>query len=67
MPEGEERDRALAEASRPFRYVDKGSMATIAKFSAVTKIGKIQITGFVAWVAWLVLHGGFGSWLGTSS
>ncbi|HJE51179.1 MAG TPA: NAD(P)/FAD-dependent oxidoreductase [Tessaracoccus flavescens] len=40
----------------PFKYVDKGSMATIAKYSAVAKIGKIQLTGFIAWAAWLFLH-----------
>lgn len=40
----------------PFRYVDKGSMATIAKFAAVVKIGRLELTGFVAWAAWLFLH-----------
>lgn len=40
----------------PFAYVDKGSMATISKFSAVVKIGRLEVTGFVAWVAWLFLH-----------
>ena len=40
----------------PFRYKDKGSMATISKFSAVAKIGKLQLTGFIAWFAWLFLH-----------
>lgn len=39
-----------------FRYTDKGSMATISKFAAVVKMGKIQLTGFIAWVAWLFLH-----------
>ncbi len=53
---GEARDKALAEASKPFKYVDKGSMATIAKFNAVVKVGKFEITGFVAWAMWLVLH-----------
>ncbi|GAA4898284.1 NAD(P)/FAD-dependent oxidoreductase [Tessaracoccus lubricantis] len=40
----------------PFAYKDKGSMATISKFAAVTQIGKLQLTGFVAWLAWLFLH-----------
>jgi NADH dehydrogenase len=40
----------------PFKYFDKGSMATISRFSAVVKVGKIQITGFVAWLMWLALH-----------
>ncbi len=40
----------------PFKYFDKGSMATVAKYSGVAKIGPIQITGFIAWLAWLFLH-----------
>lgn len=39
-----------------FKYTDKGSMATISKFSAVVMLGKVRITGFIAWVAWLFLH-----------
>ncbi|MEZ5084833.1 MAG: NAD(P)/FAD-dependent oxidoreductase [Tessaracoccus sp.] len=39
-----------------FSYFDKGSMATIAKFSAVVKVGKLEYTGFFAWVSWLILH-----------
>jgi NADH dehydrogenase len=40
----------------PFKYFDKGSMATISRFSAVVKVGRLQITGFVAWLMWLALH-----------
>jgi len=40
----------------PFKYFDKGSMATISRFSAVAKIGKLEFGGFIAWLAWLVLH-----------
>ncbi len=39
-----------------FNYFDKGSMATIAKYSGVAKIGPLRITGFIAWIAWLFLH-----------
>lgn len=39
-----------------FRYRDKGSMATIARFKAVVKIGKLKFTGFPAWAAWCFLH-----------
>ncbi len=39
-----------------FTYFDKGSMATIAKFSGVVKMGPIRLTGFIAWLAWLFLH-----------
>jgi NADH dehydrogenase len=40
----------------PFQYFDKGSMATVSRFSAVAKIGRLEFGGFVAWLAWLVLH-----------
>jgi NADH:ubiquinone reductase (H+-translocating) len=41
---------------KPFHYFDKGSMATISRFRAVAMIGKLRLTGFVAWVLWLVVH-----------
>ncbi|WP_409332117.1 NAD(P)/FAD-dependent oxidoreductase [Trujillonella humicola] len=41
---------------KPFRYKDKGSMATISRFSAVADIGKFKFEGFIAWVLWLVVH-----------
>ncbi|EME22060.1 NAD(P)/FAD-dependent oxidoreductase [Rhodococcus triatomae] len=40
----------------PFKYFDKGSMATISRFSAVAKVGKLEITGFIGWLMWLVVH-----------
>ena len=40
----------------PFKYFDKGSMATISRFKAVALIGKFRLTGFLAWLAWLALH-----------
>ena len=40
----------------PFKYFDKGSMATISRFKAVAMIGKIRVTGFVAWLMWLAVH-----------
>ena len=39
-----------------FKYFDKGSMAVISRFGAITKMGKIELTGFIAWVAWLFVH-----------
>jgi len=43
--------------ARPaFIYKDKGSLATIGRSRAVAQIGKIKLTGFTAWVAWLLLH-----------
>jgi len=46
-------DRAQRE---PFQYFDKGSMATVSRFSAVAKVGPVEFGGFIAWLAWLVLH-----------
>lgn len=40
----------------PFQYFDKGSMATVSRFSAVAKIGPVEFSGFIAWLIWLVLH-----------
>src|SRR6201991_934011 len=40
----------------PFQYFDKGSMATVSRFSAVAKVGPLEFGGFIAWLAWLVLH-----------
>lgn len=43
--------------ARPaFVYHDKGTMATIGRSKAVAHIGKIKLSGFPAWVAWLALH-----------
>lgn len=40
----------------PFKYRDKGTMATIGRSAAVAQIGRIHISGFIAWMAWLVIH-----------
>jgi NADH dehydrogenase len=40
----------------PFHYVDKGSMATIGRSSAVAVAAGFKFRGFVAWLAWLILH-----------
>ncbi|WP_080794976.1 NAD(P)/FAD-dependent oxidoreductase [Corynebacterium pacaense] len=39
-----------------FEYFDKGSMATVSRFSAVVKMGKVEVTGFVGWLLWLAVH-----------
>jgi NADH:ubiquinone reductase (H+-translocating) len=42
---------------QPFKYFDKGSMATISRFHAVASIGeKVRFAGFIAWLMWLVVH-----------
>ncbi len=52
------RELAGADPTRrePFHYVDKGSMATVSRFSAVAQIGPLEFSGFIAWLIWLVLH-----------
>jgi NADH dehydrogenase len=39
-----------------FRYFDKGVMATIGRSRAVARIGKVRLSGIIAWLAWLALH-----------
>ncbi|MEZ5392063.1 MAG: NAD(P)/FAD-dependent oxidoreductase [Bryobacterales bacterium] len=39
-----------------FKYLDKGTMATVGRAAAIAKIGKVQLTGLVAWLAWLFVH-----------
>ncbi|ADG78917.1 NADH:ubiquinone reductase (non-electrogenic) OS=Tsukamurella paurometabola (strain ATCC 8368 / DSM / CCUG 35730 / CIP 100753 / JCM 10117 / KCTC 9821 / NBRC 16120 / NCIMB 702349 / NCTC 13040) OX=521096 GN=Tpau_2310 PE=3 SV=1 [Tsukamurella paurometabola] len=41
---------------KPFKYFDKGSMATVSRASAVAKVGKLEFSGFFAWLGWLALH-----------
>ncbi|CAM4391969.1 NADH dehydrogenase [Mycobacterium basiliense] len=41
---------------KPFKYFNKGSMALISRYSAVAQVGKLEFAGFIAWLAWLVLH-----------
>ncbi len=49
--------RALqGQAPTPFRYRNKGALATIGRSAAVADLGKIKLSGTPAWLAWLVLH-----------
>jgi NADH dehydrogenase len=50
----EMKGRAVSRAA--FKYWDKGTMATIGRSKAVAVVGKIKLTGLVAWLAWLALH-----------
>ncbi len=43
-------------AQPPFKYFDKGSMAIISRFRAVAMVGKLRLTGVIAWLMWLVVH-----------
>jgi len=40
----------------PFRYVDKGSLATIGRAAGVAEIGRWKLSGVIAWLAWLFIH-----------
>ena len=44
------------ETGQPFKYFDKGSLATISRFSAVASIGKLHLSGFTAWLIWVAVH-----------
>ena len=41
---------------QPFRFVDKGQMATIGRSKAIVELGPLRIAGYPAWVIWLVVH-----------
>lgn len=41
---------------KPFHYFDKGIMATIGKRKAIAQTGRLKLTGYIAWLAWLFIH-----------
>jgi NADH dehydrogenase len=49
-------DRLAGRQARPFRYVDKGNLATIGRSQAVADVKGLHLSGFPAWVTWLVVH-----------
>jgi len=51
------RSEAAGRPLAPFRYRDKGSMATVGRAAAVVELpGGLRFRGFIAWMAWLLLH-----------
>jgi NADH dehydrogenase len=48
--------RLAGKDSKPFRYWDLGSMATISRFRAVVSFKGIRLSGFLGWVVWLCVH-----------
>jgi NADH:ubiquinone reductase (H+-translocating) len=48
--------RLEGKQSKPFHYLDLGSLAVISRFTAVAKIGRVQVGGFIGWLIWLVVH-----------
>ena len=43
-------------AERPFRYRDRGTMATVSRFDAIAIVGPLRMSGLVAWLLWLAVH-----------
>jgi NADH:ubiquinone reductase (H+-translocating) len=48
--------RLASEQSSPFHYHDKGNLATIGRGAAVADIKGLHLSGFLAWITWLVVH-----------
>ncbi|HWZ14885.1 MAG TPA: NAD(P)/FAD-dependent oxidoreductase [Mucilaginibacter sp.] len=44
------------EPTEPFKYFDKGSLATIGRNKAVADLGKLKFQGFFAWLIWMFVH-----------
>ena len=50
------RKRILGQPVEPFRYRDKGILATIGRSKAVAQLGRLKFSGFLAWFLWLAVH-----------
>ncbi len=50
------RGRLRGETLPPFRYFDKGTLATIGRHHAVADFGRLRFAGFLAWLTWLFVH-----------
>jgi NADH dehydrogenase len=48
--------RIRGEETLPFRYHDKGSMATIGRAAAIAQFPRLKLSGLPAWLAWLFVH-----------
>jgi NADH dehydrogenase len=48
--------RLRSKQTAPFRYRDKGNLATIGRGAAVADIKGLRLSGLVAWITWLVVH-----------
>ena len=48
--------RLSGQPTRPFRYRDRGNMATIGRAAAVAVVGRFELSGLIAWLAWLLVH-----------
>ena len=50
------RNRIRGRTTPPFRYHDKGNLATIGRAAAVADLRGLQLSGFLAWITWLFVH-----------
>jgi len=50
------RRRLAGEPTHPFRYRDKGQLATLGRSAAVAQIGRLRFTGYFAWLVWATVH-----------
>jgi NADH dehydrogenase len=50
------RARLKGRSAPPFRYRDKGNLATIGRAAAVADVKGVKLSGFIAWMTWLVVH-----------
>jgi NADH dehydrogenase len=50
------RDRLHGRSTPPFRYHDKGNLATIGRAHAVAEVKGLELSGFIAWLTWLLVH-----------
>jgi NADH dehydrogenase len=50
------RDRLRGRSTPPFRYRDKGNLATIGRAAAVADLRGLRLSGLIAWLTWVVVH-----------
>jgi NADH dehydrogenase len=50
------RARLRGRDTEPFRYRDKGNLATIGRARAVADVGGLRLSGFIAWITWVAVH-----------
>jgi NADH:quinone reductase (non-electrogenic) len=48
--------RLRGQSTAPFKYIDRGNMATIGRAAAVAQVGNWKFSGFFAWLTWLFVH-----------
>ena len=61
IQQGEHAARAIVRAMRgearePFRYRDRGTMATVGRAAAVVTLGRLRLSGYPAWLLWCFIH-----------